>query len=84
MTDIDSDGEYDPEAYEAALEQARQIEADGCLKMFRGVCLPVLAATVGFGSIGLWEQSIVEYLNVAANQLSGLLPTNTNANLQET
>ena len=42
------------DAYEAALEQARLIEAHGCLKMFRGVCLPVLGATWGLGALGLW------------------------------
>jgi hypothetical protein len=44
----------DEDAYEAAVDQAKEIEATGCMKMFRGVCLPVLAATVGFGLMGFW------------------------------
>ena len=44
----------DDEVYQAALEEARRIEADGCLKMFRGVCLPVLGTTLGLGLLGLW------------------------------
>eukprot|EP00977_Amphora_coffeiformis_P013967 scaffold3821_cov173-Amphora_coffeaeformis.AAC.6 len=45
--------DYDDEVYQAALEEARLIEADGCLKMFRGVCFPVLCVTVSLGSVGL-------------------------------
>jgi len=45
--------DYDDEVYQAALEEARLIEADGCLKMFRGICLPVLCTTVALGSLGI-------------------------------
>ena len=45
--------DYDDEVYQAALEEARLVEADGCLKMFRGVCLPVLCATASLGSLGI-------------------------------
>jgi hypothetical protein len=50
----DENYNYDTETYQAAFDEARMIEADGCLRMFRRVCLPVLAATLLMGFLGLW------------------------------
>lgn len=50
----DANYNYDMETYQAALDEARMIEADGCLRMFRRVCLPVLAVTLSMGFLALW------------------------------